>query len=122
MAQFDVLEKDFEVKSELRDMPPGRLHILTVKDSTANIVIWRDDNIFSELKSAFPAFSKQVQEREIRTPKGVLVGKDRWGYLKGGERWRYITFSRGDAVGYRPTSPKEATRLDKVISSACLAQ
>jgi hypothetical protein len=101
-------------------MPPGMLHTLTLKDSMANMVIWRDDDIFSEFKSAFPAFSEKVEERAIRTPKGVLVGKDHWGYLKGGERWRYVTFSRGDAVGYRPTSPKEANRLDKVISSACL--
>jgi hypothetical protein len=119
-TQFDVPEKDFTVHSGMRDMPPGTLHVVTLKDRSTNIVIWHDDDIFNELKSAFPVFSEHVEERDVRTPIGRLVGKDRWGYLKSGERWRYVTFSGGDAVGYRPTHPKEASLLDQVINSACL--
>jgi hypothetical protein len=119
-TQFDLSEKDFVVHSGLRDMPPGMLYVVTLKSRSTNMVVWRDDGIFNELKSAFPVFSEHVEERVVRTPTGHIVGEDRWGYLKSGERWRYVTFSRGDAVGYRPTRPKEASLLDQAISSACL--
>jgi hypothetical protein len=119
-TQFDVREKDFTIRSGMRDLPPGILHSVRLKDGTASMVIWHDDDIFNELKSAFPVFSEHVKERHVNTPQGSSVGKDRWGYLSSGERWRYVTFSSGDAVGYRPIRPEEASLLDQVISSACL--
>jgi len=67
----------------------------------------------------FPVFSERVDHRDIRTVRGRLVGEDRWGQLKAGERWRYVTFLDGDAVGYWPVPPEQATVLDRVINSAC---
>jgi hypothetical protein len=117
-TQFDVSEKDFTVHSEMRDMPPGTLYVVVPMNLRANIVIWRDDEIFNDLKSTLPIFSERNEERDIRTSEGSLVGEERWGYLNG-ERWRYVRFSRGDAVGYRPARPREASMLDQVIGSAC---
>lgn len=118
-TQFDVSERDFTVHSGIRDIPPGTLFVVTLKDRTTKMVIWHDDSIFNELKSAFPVFSEHVEERDVRTPKGRRVGTDRWGYLDSGERWRYVRFAWRDAVGYWPTDLKKASFLDQVISSAC---
>jgi hypothetical protein len=118
-TQFDVSEKDFTVRSGERDMPPGRLYVVTPKGRSTKIVIWHDDGIFNDLKITFPVFSEHVEERDVRIGTGRRVGTDRWGYLESRERWRYVSFSWGDAVGYWPTSPKEADMLDQVINSAC---
>ncbi len=85
------------------------------------MVIWRDDEIFRELKSAFPVFSERIEDRDIVNTRGQIVGKDRWGYLKDGERWRYVTFSLGDALGYHPSTPEQARLFDEIISSACVS-
>jgi len=102
-------------------MPGGTLYVVAPKDQTANMVIWRDDEIFRELKSAFPVFSERIEDRDIVNTRGQIVGKDRWGYLKDGERWRYVTFSLGDALGYHPRTPEQARLFDEIISSACVS-
>jgi hypothetical protein len=121
-AQIDAPEDAFVVKSGLQDMPPGKTYTVTLRNSTANIVILPDDGSWKELKGALPVFSRPVYTRSIQSGKERAVGTDRWGYRKGGERWRYVAFSGGDAVGYLPTLLKEAGLLDQVISSACLSR
>ena len=121
-TQIDAPEDAFVVKSWLQDMPPGRVHSVTLRNSTANIVILPDDGSWKELQDALPVFSRPVYARSIHSGKECVVGTDRWGYRKGGERWRYVAFSSGDAVGYLPTPLKEAGLLDQVISSACLSR
>lgn len=102
-------------------MPPGRTHLVTLRNSTAYIAILPDDGSWKELKGALPAFSRPVYARSTYSGKERAVGTDRWGYRKAGERWRYVAFSSGDAVVYLPTSLKEASLLDQVVSSACLS-
>jgi hypothetical protein len=119
-TQFDVSEKDFTVHSGTSDIPPGIGYVVRIKNRKTNLMIWRDGIAFVELKSAFPIISEHVEVRVIRTPKGRAVGEDHWGYLKSGEHWRYVKFSWGDVVGYRPASPQEAGLLDQVINSACI--
>ncbi|MFI5098342.1 MAG: hypothetical protein ACHQT6_10250 [Candidatus Acidiferrales bacterium] len=120
--RFDAPENAFSVHAGLRDMPAGMLYVVKLKDADANIVVWRDDDIFRDLKIAYPVFSEHVEERSIRGAKGRIFGTDRWGYLQSGERWRYVKFSTGDAVGYEPTSPKQADLLDQVVNSACFSR
>jgi hypothetical protein len=120
--RFDASEKDFTVQAGPRDMPPGTLYVVKLKDADANIVIWRDDNVFRDLKIAYPVFSEHIGERNIRDATGSIFGTDRWGYLQSGERWRYVRFSTRDAVGYEPTPPKQANLLDQVINSACFSR
>jgi hypothetical protein len=120
-TQFVAREKDFTFRSAARDMPPGMLSVVTLKGGSANMLIWDGGTSFDEeFNRAIPVFSAHVEERDVRTPKGRVVGKDRWGYLKSGERWRHVRFSWGDEVEYRPVSPKQARLLDQVINSACL--
>jgi hypothetical protein len=121
-TQIDAPEDAFVVKSWLQDMPPGRIHSVTLRNSSANIVILPDDGSWKELKGALPVFSRRVYAKSTHSGKEREVGMDRWGYRKGGERWRYVAFSRGDAVGYLPTPLKEAGLLDQVISSACTSR
>jgi hypothetical protein len=120
--RFAAPEKAFTVHAALRDMPPGRLYVVKLKDADAKIVVWRDDDMFRDLKVAYPVFSDQIGQRIIRDATGRNFGSDRWGYLQSGERWRYVRFSTGDAVGYEPTPPKQASLLDQVVNSACLSR
>jgi hypothetical protein len=113
--RFDAPEKAFTVHAGLRDMPPGTLYVVKLKGADPNIVVWRDDDIFS-------VFSEHIEERNIRDATGRIFGTDRWGYLQSGERWRYVRFSSGDAAGYKPTVPKQANLLDQVVNSACFLQ
>jgi hypothetical protein len=120
--QFDAPEKPFTVHGGLRDMPPGTLYVVQLKDSDANVMVWRDDDVFKDLKFAYPVFSEHMEERNVRDATGRIFGTDRWGYLQSGERWRYARFSTGDAVGYEPTPPRQADLLDKVVNSACFSR
>jgi hypothetical protein len=120
--QFDIPESGFKVSSEMYDMPPGQwLFGIRLKDGTANLEM-SDGKIPSarELESALPVFSEHVEKRDIYGSQGNRIGDDRWGYLKSGERWRYIKFVWGDEVGYRATRIDKAKVLDQVITSACV--
>lgn len=116
---FDVSERAFTVNAATNDMPPERFYVLRLKDSAAVMVIAHDDGIWDDLKNAFPVFSRRIEERTIRTANRRSIGTDHRAYLRSGERWRYVRFSTGDAVGYRPIPPKEAELFDQVIGSAC---
>jgi hypothetical protein len=120
--RFDASEEVFTVHAVVRDMPPGTLYVVKLKDADANMAVWSDDDIFRDLKTAYPVFSEHVEERNIRDATGRISGTDRWGYLQSGERWRYVRFSRGDAAGYKPTPPKQANLLDQVVNSACFSR
>jgi hypothetical protein len=101
---------------------PGTLYVIKLNDADATLEVWRDDDEFSDLKTAYPVFSEHVEERNIRDATGRILGTDRWGYLQTGERWRYVRFSSGDAAGYKPTPPKQANLLDQVVNSACFSR
>src|ERR1700730_1758522 len=116
-TQFDISETVFLVKSGVQDMPPGINYSVILKDSTARLVITSNDT-WKEVDDAFPIFSEDLHERDIRGANGRSVGMDRWGSLKSGERWRFVKFFNRDAVAYLPTAPKEAILLDQVMSSA----
>jgi len=118
-VRFDVPESGFTVLSGSSDMPPATLYQVTSKDGAANLIVGYDDDMFNQLKVAFPTFSVRVEQRDIRNAKGQVVGRDRWGYLNSGERWRYVTFSSGDAAGYHPYDSLHAGSLDRILSSAC---
>jgi len=112
----------YAVSAARGDMPPELFYEVKLPGSNARMVMaWRDDSIFRNLTLAYPMFSEQVEERNIRDAKGRNWGTDRWGYLRSGERWRYVKFSTGDAAGYEPTTGKLAELLDQVIDSACFA-
>lgn len=135
-VEFDVPEAGFDLRTETSDMPPQISYCVSVRNRTADTmdisggplgfeVIWR---------SAWPVFSERVDpalasgplsspdgyhEMDVRNVYGRVVGKDRLGYFKNGERWRLVTFSRGERVGYPPTPPEVAQSFDQIISSAC---
>lgn len=117
--RFDAPEKAFVVREASRDMPAGMMYIVRLRDADAHLVIWQDDDVFRDLKNAYPVFSKHVENRPVRDATGRNSGTDQWGYLPDGRQWRYVRFSTGDAVGYDPAPPTQARLLDEIINSAC---
>jgi hypothetical protein len=117
---FDLPDTDFTIESGTPDMIIGPYHIITHKGQTGKMEIAYGDLSFSRELESLPTFSKFVEQRDIRTVQGGVVGIDHWGYLDGKERWRYVKFVWGDEVGYRPASGQEAKLWDQVISSGCL--
>ena len=118
-TQFDISEKNFTTTTAIRDMPPSKFYVVTLRDSVSTMVIGHDDGVWGDAGKSSRAFSRHVDERNRAAAKGRPVGTDKWGYLNNGERWRYVAFSSGDAVGYRPASLREAILFDQLISSAC---
>jgi hypothetical protein len=119
---FDIPENDFNVRTATQDMPPGRFYVVTLKNSSADMLIAHKDGIWPDLKNAFPIFSRRVESRKVQTVGKHSIGTDHWGYLNSGERWRYVEFSSGDAVGYRPVPLNEADLFDRVVNSPCFSQ
>jgi hypothetical protein len=118
-VRFDAPDDVFMVSRADRDMPPETLYVVTLKSANAKIVVSPDEDDFKDLEIANPVFSEHVEKRYIRDSTGRVFGTDSWGYLHTGERWRYIRFSTGDAVGYEPTPPNQADQLDRLVNSAC---
>jgi hypothetical protein len=101
-------------------MPPERIYLVTARgDAKAELIISPDSSDFLDLLRTYPTFSKTVGERDVQDAKGEKFGKDRWGYLPSGERWRYVRFSTGDRVAYQPLAPQVADKLDEIIGTAC---
>jgi hypothetical protein len=118
-TQFNISPTQFSVKVGTEDMPPGKFYTMTLRNSSSNLVVWHDDGIWTDLRSTFPIFSRRIEERSVLSSKERSVGSDRWGYLKSGQRWRYVAFLNHDAIGYRPAPLDEADLMDQVINSAC---
>jgi len=72
-----------------------------------------------DLQFAWPVFSKHIEQRVVHYSYGSVVSMERWGYLKTGDRWRYVKFAGGGEAGYLPTHEKNAQLFDQIINSAC---
>jgi hypothetical protein len=119
---LDAPSSEFAVRSASSDMPPGTRRRITSIHGSGYLLVWRDDAVlFFDLKSAFPVMSEKTGTRNVTNTLRATVGTDTWGYLEDGERWRYVTFRTGTAVGYRPLPPAQADALDQILSSACFA-
>jgi hypothetical protein len=118
-VRFDVPDDVFMVNRASRDMPPETSYVVTLKSTSAKIVVSPDKGDFKDLEIAYPVFSEHVEKRNVRDSTGRVFGTDTWGYLHTGERWRYTRFSTGDAVGYEPAPPNQADQLDRLVNSAC---
>ncbi len=68
-TQIDAPEDAFVVKSAVQDMPPGRTHLVTLRNSTASIVVLPDDGSWKELEDKLPAFSRRVYVKSARSGK-----------------------------------------------------
>ena len=125
--RFDVPEIGFAID-------PGTIHGWTdsLLPLTQTIKVWNSGAsalkialgplpFENELESTWPVFSEHVEVRDVHYISGPGVSKDRWGYLKSGERWRLVKFVGSEEVGYLPTSEKLARLYDQIISSACFS-
>ena len=121
-VQFEVPDNIFIASEASRDMPPGTMNVVKLKNDDASLVIWHDDDFFRDLKIAYPVFSNKTGMSDIVTAGSGKFGTDRWGYLETGGRWRYVVFSSGDAAGYKPTLAEHADALDQVLASACISR
>lgn len=100
----------------------GTYHVITHRGDRqgAKLEIGFGEVGFSREIGALSTFSEFSALRDIRTIEGRTIGKDRWGYVKGGDRWRLVEFVWGDVVGYRASPVREAALWDNIIDSACL--
>lgn len=117
----NVPEEGLKVHSISQDMPPQDVYVIEAKNGDKDLMEISDGPLtFSgELTSTWPVFSANAEERDVTTASGQVVGKDRWGYLRSGERWRYVRFSLGTEIGYRPESESKAQLWDGITNSAC---
>lgn len=82
-------------------MPPGRIYTITRENNQNILQISHgvDLTFEKEMNSSLPIFSAHWEDRDIRNSRGDVVGKDRWGYFKTGEHWRYIKIFTWDEMG-----------------------
>lgn len=136
--RFDIPEATFAVSSELPDMfPLTPVYCVTPKKAGAHTMqIANGSTDFGEaLRRAWPFLTAHFYralpagpldslngygERYVRDVHGDVVGKDRWGYVKNGNRWRLVKSFYGEEAGYFPTPLREAQLFDQIISSACV--
>jgi hypothetical protein len=62
---FDASEKWFTVHRILQDLPPGNWYVIKLNDADANMEVWRDGDVFRDLKTTYPIFSEHIEERNI---------------------------------------------------------
>jgi hypothetical protein len=120
--QFNVPESNFAVQSHARDMPPETVYLVVSHAGNASMELAKGGRVTFEkdVDSSFPVFSAHVGERDVRTSAGLVIGKDHWGYLKNGDRWRSVRFFSGDEAAYRPLNPSDAKLMDEIIDTACI--
>jgi hypothetical protein len=119
---YDLRDKAFVVDSGIPDMLLGTYHVITHRGDRqgAKLEIGFGEVGVSREIDALSTFSEFSALRDIRTVEGRKIGKDRWGYVKGGDRWRLVEFVWGYVVGYRASPVREAALWDKIIDSPCL--
>jgi len=135
--QFDVPDATFAINTWLPDVPPiTPEYRVTPKKGGANTMeVANGHTDFGEtLRRAWPFLTAHFDralppepldslngygERDVRDVHGDVVGKDRWGYVRNGDRWRLVKSFGGEEAGYPPTPEKEARLFDQIISSAC---
>ena len=135
-VEFDVAEAVFSLRTATNDMPYQVFYCISRKNrtDTALEISGGPLGFETEWESAFAIFSEHLdptlassplaspagyQERDVRDTYGRVVGKDRWGHFKNGERWRLVRFYRGGRAGYPPTPAGVAQLYDHILSSAC---
>lgn len=123
---FYVPGMEFTIRTVRGDTPPSIEYYVatTNRGATRSLLHMLEISVWGlaferQLEFAWPVFSEHVEERNVPTAQGGVAGTDRWGYLKTGERWRFIRFGRTEEVGYLPVPDREAKLFDDIISSAC---
>jgi hypothetical protein len=105
-----------------KDMPPSNTYVVSLNGyAPARLWISSDSRMFRDLEISYPTFSETKGHRVLRDSLGRSFGTDSWGYLRSGERWRYVSFSTGGYAGYLPLPTNQADKLDDAINSACFS-
>ena len=123
-VQFDVPTAQFRIQEGATDMPPF-IHgfDLTVKGSSSHLEISSPHSV-TKTPVAAPdprrTFST-YEERRILNSSGEVVGRDVWGYLQTGERWREVQIHPLVVAQYGLVREQDARLFDQVINSACSA-
>lgn len=122
--RFDVRESSLVVIYPIPDTSSQDVYYVKPKSNRAITLQISNGELYGlerDLRSAWPVFSEYVEQRDVHSANGQVVGEDHWGVWSGPKRWRVVKFRTGEEVGYPPTPAKEAALFDQVISSACFA-
>jgi len=115
---FDILKKNFEILGGKPDTDYVRWSI-KLKSSKSIISLWFGPYAFNpEPDNDLLHDSVSITQRNIETPDGERVGKDSFGQLRNGDKWRHFYVAIGNGAKYR-ASAADAPLLDKVVNSAC---
>ena len=120
-TQFEASPALFHIHAGTSDSPPIVTGIgIRPLGSTSKLEI-----VYGSLGAGYfdavPSLSEHSAEREVYRDDGQVFGKDSWGLLPNGDRWRRVQL-RGNVVAkYEFVNKKDADILDRVISSACYA-
>jgi len=120
--QFDVAMEGIVVHTGCTDAPPLTCGAtITLRDDpSARLNIGYSDFSNPAGIDSLSTFSEHEEQREIHDAEGRVVGREKWGYLKTGERWRRVHFRRESVTAeYGFTKRKSAERFDQIIGSVC---
>ena len=115
---FDIPKKDFEILGGKRDTDYVRWAI-KLKSSKSFASLWFGPYAFNpEPGDDLLHDSVSITQRDIETPDRERVGKDSFGLLSNGDKWRHFYVAIADGAEYR-ASAADALLLDRVVNSAC---
>jgi len=115
---FDIPKKDFEILGGNPDTDYVRW-VIKLKSRKSFVSLWFGPYAFNpEPNDALLHDSISITQRTIETPSGERVGKDSFGQLRNGDKWRHFFVAIGDGAEYR-ASAADSSLLDKVVNSAC---
>ncbi|MGB2644858.1 MAG: hypothetical protein WBG02_19840 [Candidatus Acidiferrum sp.] len=118
---FDIPKKNFEILGGKPDTDYVRWSI-KLKSSKSFVSLWFGPYAFNpEPSEDLLHDSVSIAQRNIETPDGERVGKDIFGQLPNGDKWRHFYVTIADGAEYR-ASADDAPLLDKIVNSACQTQ
>jgi hypothetical protein len=120
--QFDVVAKDFRLHEGTEDAAPF-VHAFYLQAPSSNAALNISFGTQAPVGGSIDRDStmlERLETREILDSSGHSIGKDYWGYLETGERWRRVSLVGGIVAKYSFISKKDAALFDRAINSVCI--
>jgi hypothetical protein len=116
---FDIPKRNFEILGGKPDVDYVRW-VIKLKSSKSFVSFWFGPYAFpSDPDDDLLLDSVSIMERNVKTSDGKDFGRDSFGQLHNGEKWRHLWIAIADGAEYRASSA-EAALLDQVVDSACI--
>jgi hypothetical protein len=115
---FDIPKKDFEILGGKPDTDYVRW-VIKLKSSKSFVSLWFGPYAFnSDPDDDLLLDSSSITERNVKTSEGEDYGRDSFGQLHNGDKWRHLWIAIADGAEYHASSA-DAALLDQIVNSAC---